>query len=716
MAQDFDDLFSGPEIPRDVALSFLAGLKVAVSDLWVHRAVSGAAKELPANRLAATAGKAMKGALSAAKGGNEGVARKQMHVRHAARAELLERAGKLNTEKAAAAHDSELVEAAAVDPAQEAPVEAPMEEAAGPATPSVDELALFIARMVSHEFKMHQWYTYYGEMLKGLERNALAELCEELAPAELEDAKYFLRRLSVLAPGAVIPVVPNPEATSEPGRIAEIMLAEEQQAVVLLQHLHQLAGVDPMAFQLESMMAEEQIHADKLQQLMGAAPKPKKSKLAAAMQQIQAQMQQPSEAEQAQDIALQELQAQNQQLAAENQDMGQRLQETSSMAQQHAQAAQEAAGQAQMVGEQAAAAEERAMMAEDQASQNMQEAAAGQQAAAMEADAKMRLGIRIQQMRQQLSELVAQDPVVEEGADMPAIPTSTQMGAGAMDPGMDPAAAGADPAAAGAAPAEEAGAAPEEPAASPAEPATKPKPKAEKKDDSKVEVKVGGVLDRAGQLLTGSKAKSLARAASEHLNEAGIHSGRAAASRQLAKNTNHGGMRALHGIGATSAEASEGRAIQRHWDASAAAKKEKGNVNLARAGAAGLGLGAAAAAGGGEKTAGVLHRLVSKLHGAGKQLEDKAKDRVLARGKEVVREIADAPEMKQRLERVARDAGHSAMDQAAKHPALGKAKEQLQRGGKQLAAITAGSGALSAATSIHQGNKTRKAIKEHNHG
>lgn len=116
-----------------------------------------------------------------------------------------------------------------------------------------------------------------------------------------------------------------------------------------------------------------------------------------------------------------------------------------------------------------------------------------------------------------------------------------------------------------------------------------------------------------------------------------------------------------------------------------------------------------------EKKAGMLNRVVSRIQGAGKKLQDQAKERAVVKGKEVLHEIADNPETKKRLEQVARDAGHHAVDQAARHPAVAQAKRGLERGAKQLAGVTAGSAAVSAGTSIYQGNKTRRAMRELDH-
>ena len=89
-------------------------------------------------------------------------------------------------------------------------------EPSSPFAVPVEEVLLHLKGMIAHEFKMHQWYTYYAEILRGENRGGLAELFEELAPLELEDARYFLKRVASLAPNGVqLPVVPAPKATSD---------------------------------------------------------------------------------------------------------------------------------------------------------------------------------------------------------------------------------------------------------------------------------------------------------------------------------------------------------------------------------------------------------------------------------------------------------------------------------------------------------------------
>jgi hypothetical protein len=142
-------------------------------------------------------------------------------------------------------------------------------------------------------------------------------------------------------------------------------------------------------------------------------------------------------------VILAEQQGMVAQHAAENEALRNEVQVTQGMVAQHAAAAEQATMQAQALEQQlaesqAAAQQVQAQAAEAAAAAQQQVAAATEQtqmhaqSAAQQADAKMRLSIRIQQMRQQLASLASQDPVSEEGE---------QPGQALTTPGQDQAAA-----------------------------------------------------------------------------------------------------------------------------------------------------------------------------------------------------------------------------------------------------------------------------------
>ena len=185
------------------------------------------------------------------------------------------------------------------------------------------------------------------------------------------------------------------------------------------------------------------------------------------------------------------------QTSTENEALRGELQQSQAEAQQKAMEAEQAAMESQQLQQQLAEAQQAAeaqtaaaaqqmQMAQQQAQEAQMQAQMQAQQAAQHADAKMRLSIRIQQMRQQLAEMASQDPAAEEGeSGVPAIQTPAQQGAaaGAVDPNtgmpVDPNAA-VDPNTGAPVDPNAAAAQPQPAQAAPAQPAA-PKPKAEAK-------------------------------------------------------------------------------------------------------------------------------------------------------------------------------------------------------------------------------------------
>jgi bacterioferritin (cytochrome b1) len=277
----------------------------------------------------------------------------------------------------------------------------------------MDQVLQALAAVIAHEFKMHQEYVYYAEMLRGTNRDGLADLFTRHAYDENRDAQYFLKRMSALQPGGIpIPMSPTPTPLADAPSILNAMIAGEQQAILMLRQLRQVVGENPMGFQIEQMLADEQKHLDSLWQFMDAnpAPAPAKAKMAAARLAITKRANDVIMQEQAMSLA----QAQNEKAYIVDQ-----LQQT----RQELAGAQE---QAAMAGQQAEQASAQMQQAVQQSQQAQQDALAGQTAAAEHATGKMRLAQRIQQMRQTLADLASQDPVGEEGVAADPTMTSTQ--------------------------------------------------------------------------------------------------------------------------------------------------------------------------------------------------------------------------------------------------------------------------------------------------
>lgn len=281
---------------------------------------------------------------------------------------------------------------------------------------SIPDVVAVLAQIVSNGMRQHTAYAFYGEMMRDLGRGELAELFDEQSEGEVKEMHYFLRRMSVLQPGGVpIPVAPTPEPSSNPTDALRYLIAGEQQAIVLFKTLHAMLGENPMKYTLEQIMTDAQEHMDKLWQYMPAvAPQAKQAaKLARAMKLAMEQDASPLEIV-SKERMLQEAQLMNenvalkQQVAVQQQQMVQQQNSLESMGAENQTLAASAQG------------------ASDMAQQAQLSAQANSEMAAQQADAKMRLAMRIQQLRQQLADIVTADPVQEEGESAQPVMTANQ--------------------------------------------------------------------------------------------------------------------------------------------------------------------------------------------------------------------------------------------------------------------------------------------------
>lgn len=319
----------------------------------------------------------------------------------------------------------------------------------------VDQIVMTMAQVVSNSMRQHSAYFIYAETMRGLGRGELAELFEEQGNGELKEMRYFLRRISVLQPQSVpIPVAPTPPPSSDIVAALQYLISGEQQALVLFKTLHSMLGENPMKYTVEQIMTDAQEHLDKLFQYMPAqapveAVKEKISralKIAAAKRaEKQAPIPGPGDvvvgapgSEPLSTVLGRESLLQQAQLMAENEDLAARM----GQAEQAQLAAQQ---QIESLGAENQNLQAQAMSAGDQAHMATEQAQLASEQAAQQADAKMRLSIRIQQLRQNLADIVSQDPVQEEGvgfgeqAGPGTIATSSQQNAvaqqaAAMDP------------------------------------------------------------------------------------------------------------------------------------------------------------------------------------------------------------------------------------------------------------------------------------------
>lgn len=267
---------------------------------------------------------------------------------------------------------------------------------------------LAIAAQLLHA---HTAYTVYAAALRGPAHTALAEEFKSIAEADLEDVEYFLTRANVIADGAPLqlPPVPPPPALSDEAEMVQHIIEGAHRLIALMKTLHVQVGEHPMKYTVEAQIDGEQAHLDRLTKLLPArAPQTAPAKVAHL---VSAVKRASAEAVISNEAAMALAQAQNEAAFLRNQ-AAQQQQQTAQVQQQleaTSMQAQQAQQQLQMVQQQAD-------MQAQQAQQATQMATQAQTEAASHADAKMRLAMRIQQFRQQLADLVSQDPVAEEGA------------------------------------------------------------------------------------------------------------------------------------------------------------------------------------------------------------------------------------------------------------------------------------------------------------
>lgn len=292
----------------------------------------------------------------------------------------------------------------------------------------LSQVVMTLAQIVSNSMRQHTAYTYYGETMRDVGRGELAELFTDQAKGELKEMKYFLRRMSVLSPGGVpIPVAPTPEPSADVTVALKFLIAGEQQAIVLFKTLHAMLGENPMKFTIESIMTDAQEHLDKLWQYMPATEAPAEqpkaaSKIAAATRILRQKLAAPNQpSPQKGDVPVgppgseplgtvlgREAMLQSAQLMNENADLRRRMDQAG---QQQVQAQQTI----ESLGAENEGLQMQAQQSADMAHQATEQAQMSAEQAAAQADAKMRLSIRIQQLRQDLANIVSADPVQEEG-------------------------------------------------------------------------------------------------------------------------------------------------------------------------------------------------------------------------------------------------------------------------------------------------------------
>lgn len=239
----------------------------------------------------------------------------------------------------------------------------------------------------------------------------------------------LLRHLSNLGAVTLSPTQ-MPVPTQDPLTAVQFLLEKVGSAIRLAESLVGLAGSSPFRYTVESHLKElASTHDELTTQLPLAqnnAPTEVKvaraafrvqKKLAAEVSPLPGDIVVPGlETEPPEAYFMREQQLQQAQLANENEFLRGQLQQ----AQQHAAvqqtAAEQATAQTQELGMQLQQTQAQVEQAQMDASANMELAVSAETNAAAQADAKMRVNMRLQQFRQAMADLVSQDPALEEGA------------------------------------------------------------------------------------------------------------------------------------------------------------------------------------------------------------------------------------------------------------------------------------------------------------
>lgn len=147
----------------------------------------------------------------------------------------------------------------------------------GVVAPAPDTLGLYAA-VAAAEFKSVLAYTVYGQTLRDLARESLAQEFQEHADDELEHAEFILRRMAVLGGQPPLPDIPMPVPASDPVEIVNNLIQIEMEGIAAWQALHASLGEDPARFKVEEYLAVEQEHLDDMLRLLpdvqAAAPAP----------------------------------------------------------------------------------------------------------------------------------------------------------------------------------------------------------------------------------------------------------------------------------------------------------------------------------------------------------------------------------------------------------------------------------------------------------
>lgn len=134
----------------------------------------------------------------------------------------------------------------------------------------IEQVIAAVSNAATAKFKLMVAYHVFAESMRGVAQHACAEVFHEHAEHERAAAEAYLKRAAVLGSGPVhLAEIETPPASSDPVGILMMLARAEQEAIALQGELRQMVGeMNPLAFQVEQFMVEDQHHLDELWQML----------------------------------------------------------------------------------------------------------------------------------------------------------------------------------------------------------------------------------------------------------------------------------------------------------------------------------------------------------------------------------------------------------------------------------------------------------------
>lgn len=134
-----------------------------------------------------------------------------------------------------------------------------------------NDLTLVLNEDLGREMTAIAAYTVFAGSIKGLHREALAEMFAEEAGEELQHAQFFANKISALGGSASVEIA-DFSATEDPKEALDILLQMEMETVeAYTEHVEmaRAAGEIGLAIDLEQILAQETLHKESIMKLLG---------------------------------------------------------------------------------------------------------------------------------------------------------------------------------------------------------------------------------------------------------------------------------------------------------------------------------------------------------------------------------------------------------------------------------------------------------------